>query len=128
MWGEAVKTAAYLINRMETNALNNNKTPVEIWYNQKPNFDKIKLFGCDVYNLIPKEVRKWKLDSHREKLIMIGYTENGYQLSNPQERKVVIGRNVVFNEKDDRDVIQKKFFKMKLKVQQDKRKVQAKKN
>lgn len=99
LWGEAVRTGTYLINRTETRTLENNKTPVEIWNNEKPNLNKIKLFGCTAYNLIPKEVRKSKLDSRSEKLKMVGYADNGYRLWNENQRKIVIGRNVIFDEK-----------------------------
>lgn len=101
LWGEAVLTSIYLINRTITRALNDNITPAEIWHGEKPDFRKIKLFGCTAYNLVPKELRKSKLDSHCEKLIMIGYANNGYRLWNPNQSKVVHGRNVVFEESEE---------------------------
>lgn len=49
-----------------------------------PDISKIKLFGCAAYKLVPKELRKFKLDSHtRKMIIMIGYTTNGYRLCDP---------------------------------------------
>lgn len=79
-WGEAVRAAVYLINRTETSALPKGVLPAEIWYGCKQDLRKIKLFGCIAYNFIPKEDRKSKLDARSEKLIMIGYADNGYRL------------------------------------------------
>lgn len=104
-WGEAVRVAVYLTNRTETSVLPEKKLPAEIWYNQKQNLDKIKLFGCAAYNLIPKEDRNSKLDSRSEKLIMVGYSDNGYRLWNENDRKIVHGRNVIFNERTNTENI-----------------------
>lgn len=98
LWGEAVRASVYLINRMETRTLENKKTPAEVWYGQKPDLTKIKLFGCTAYNLIPKEIRKTKLDPHCKKLRMIGYADNGYRLWDEEEKKVIHARNVIFEE------------------------------
>lgn len=54
-WGEAVRAAIYLLNRTETRAVADRKTLAEIWYKHKPDLKKIKLFGCQAYNLVPKE-------------------------------------------------------------------------
>ena len=98
LWGEAVRASVYLINRMETRTLENGKTPAEVWYSQKPNLAKIKLFGCPAYNFVPKEMRKSKLDPHCKKLRMIGYADNGYRLWDEEENKVIHARNVIFKE------------------------------
>uniref|UniRef100_A0A1Y1JXU0 Integrase catalytic domain-containing protein n=1 Tax=Photinus pyralis TaxID=7054 RepID=A0A1Y1JXU0_PHOPY len=97
-WGEAVRTATYLINRLETKALNQNTTPAEIWYKEKQNLSKIKLFGCNAYNLVPKEVRSSKLHPRSEKMLMIGYADNGYRLWDKDRKKIVHARNVIFEE------------------------------
>lgn len=100
-WGEAVLSSVYLINRTETSAIPEKKTPAEIWYNCKPNLEKIKRFGCIAYNLIPKENRQSKLDSRSHKMIMVGYADNGYRLWDATKRKIVLGRNVIFDESSD---------------------------
>lgn len=76
-WGEAVNTATYLINRIETSALNKNITPAEVWYGQRPAVEKIRVFGCKAYSHIPKEERKGKLEPRSQKTIMMGYVNNG---------------------------------------------------
>lgn len=104
LWGEAMRTAVFLTNRTPTSTLPKNMTPAEIWYKQKPNMTKIKLFGSIAYNLIPKEDRKTKLDSHSQKLIMVGYVDNGYRLWDEENKKIVLGRNVVFDETNEKKI------------------------
>ena len=48
-WPYAFQTAAYLINRMPTATLDN-KSPFEKLFNQKPNYLKLKHFGCLCYH------------------------------------------------------------------------------
>ena len=97
MWGEAVLTSVFLYNRTKTTVLPKGVTPAERWYGFKPNLDKIKIFGCPAYVFVPKENRV-KLDSHTKKMNLIGYCDNGYRLWDPHTRKIVLARNVIFNE------------------------------
>ena len=60
-WAEALSTAAYLINRSPTKALDD-KTPFEAWYGKKPNVSHLRVLGCSAYTHVPKDERK-KLDS-----------------------------------------------------------------
>lgn len=76
MWGEAVLTAIYTINRNPTSTLSNGKIPAEIWYGHKVDLTKMRVFGCTAYNHIPK-VDRTKLDKRSKMLIMIGYAPNG---------------------------------------------------
>lgn len=96
-WGEAVRTSVYLLNRIPTSMLPET-TPAEIWYNCKPNMEKIKVFGCNAFCFVPKEDRNGKLDSRSIKMVMMGYTENGYLLWHPDKEKMVSARNVIFDE------------------------------
>lgn len=77
LWGEAALTATYLINRCPSKALQVGKTPSEIWYNRKPDVSKIKIFGCKAFVWVPQQKRK-KLDNKSVKMVMMGYTANGY--------------------------------------------------
>lgn len=99
-WGEAVLTSNYLHNRSPTNSLKNNKsaTPAELWFGRKPNISHLKVFGCIAYVHIPKEKRS-KLDSKSNKCVMVGYATNGYRLYDPEKRKIIVSRDVVFDEK-----------------------------
>ena len=100
-WAEAVATAVHIKNRTPTTALKEDKTPFEMWYEKKPNVTNLKVFGCVAYAHIP-ETQRQKLDKKSEKLRFIGYSREhkGYRLINEQTKKVIIRRDVVFNETD----------------------------
>jgi hypothetical protein len=93
--------AAYIGNRTPTSALKESKTPFEVWYGRKPNLAHLKVFGCMAYAHIIGENRK-KLDKKAEKFRFIGYAghSKGYRLFDEQSKKVVIRRDVIFNERD----------------------------
>ena len=57
------------------------------------------MFGCDAYVHVPKENRS-KMDKKAEKCIFIGYKDGvkGYNLWNPETKKNVYSRDVVFKE------------------------------
>jgi hypothetical protein len=78
------------------------KTPQEVWTGKKPSLTHLKVFGCDAYVHVPKE-NKSKLDKKDEKCIFIGYKYGlkGYNLWNPETKKVVYSRDVVFREMKD---------------------------
>lgn len=97
-WAEAVACAAYLINRSPTKSLKH-MTPQEAWSRHKPSVGHLKIFGCIAYSQVPKEKRK-KLDDRGEKNIFIGYSEQSkaYKLYNPVTRRMVISRDVIFDE------------------------------
>lgn len=65
------------------------KTPAEIWYDKKPNLSNLRVFGCNAYSHLPKELRG-KFDSKARKCIMIGYNNNGYSLWNIDEQKAIV--------------------------------------
>jgi hypothetical protein len=100
-WAEAVGTACYLVNRSPSSALGD-KTPQEVWTGKEPSLTHLKVFGCDAYVHVPKENRS-KLDKKVEKCIFIGYKDGlkGYKLWNPETKKVVYSRDVVFKEMKD---------------------------
>lgn len=96
-WNEAVLVAAYLLNRTSTS--NIEKTPAEMWYGRKPDVGNVKVFGCLAYSHIPKQFRD-KFDIKTEKCILIGYTNTGYRLWNLEKQKIIVSRDVVFNEQE----------------------------
>ena len=100
-WAKAVETACYLVNRSPSSALED-KTPHEVWTGKKPSLSHPRVFGCDAYVHVPKEKRT-KLDNKSEMCIFIGYKEGlkGYKFWNPEIRKVVYNRDVVFREVKD---------------------------
>lgn len=99
LWGEAVYTSVYIINRSPTCAIQERKTPAEQWFGIKPDFSKLKVFGCSGYTWIPNQKRQ-KLDPKSKCLIFVGYCPNGYRLWDKDNNKVVLSRDVYFNEKE----------------------------
>jgi hypothetical protein len=98
IWVEAVGTTCYLVNRSPSSSLDD-KTPHEVWSGKKPSLQHLRVFGYDAYVHFPKENRS-KVDKKDEKCIFIGYKDGvkGYNLWNPETKKTVYGRDVVFRE------------------------------
>ena len=112
LWPEAVKTACYLLNRLPTSALKNNKVPLQQLYeslNEDGTADPIDLghlrsFGCTAYVHIPTETRRQgsKFDARSNEGILVGYEgRNQYRIWLPDKGKdgrVVRARDVKFDE------------------------------
>lgn len=97
-WLEAVNWCIHILNRSPTHSVQN-MTPEEAWNGLKPNIDHFRIFGCVTFAHIPDEKRK-KLDDKGEKCIFLGVSEQSkaYKLYNPLTKKIVISRDVVFDE------------------------------
>ena len=98
LWGEAIRHATYLINRVATRALND-KTPYEMLRGKRPNISHIRVFGCVGYAKI-EGVHLKKLDDRSRMLVHLG-TEPGskaYRLFDPNTRRIIVSRDVVFDE------------------------------
>jgi hypothetical protein len=100
-WEEAVATAAYLRNRLPTKAFKEKTTPFERWYERKPNLCHLKIFWMHGFAHIPGSQRN-KMSKKTIKLRFVGYSSQskGYRLIDDETGKVVIRRDVVFNEED----------------------------
>ena len=71
LWGEALKTVAYILNRVPTKETA--KTPYELWTGKKPSLKHFHIWGC------PAEARPYrphekKLDSRTVSCYFIGYS------------------------------------------------------
>lgn len=98
LWGEAVRHSTYLINRVATRSLSSS-VPYEVLKGRKPNLEHVRVFGCLSYARTEAVGRK-KLDDRSRSLVHLG-TEpesKAYQLFNPTTRKIIISRDVVFDE------------------------------
>ena len=97
-WAEATNTAVYILNRCPTKAVRN-LTPMEAWSREKPDVSHLRIFGSIGYVLIPAEKRT-KLDEKSTKCIFTGYTleTKGYRLYNVETNKLVVSRDVLFDE------------------------------
>jgi hypothetical protein len=98
-WGEAVKTTVYLLNRAPTKSLNH-QPPFEAWFARKPGVKHLRTFGCKAY------VKRFGLGisklSDRSTLgVFLGYEPGtkGYQIYDPVKDKLMISRDVIFDEK-----------------------------
>ena len=95
-WAEAVTYAGHLINRLPT-AANEGKTPMEVW-SGKPatDYHYLHIFGCPAYF----HVRESKLDPRAKKAVFLGFNDGvkGFRLWCPDVRKVVVSRDVTFDE------------------------------
>jgi transposase InsO family protein len=109
MWGESVYTSTYVTNRSPTVAINANKTPFELWYGAKPDVSKLKVFGCTAFAHIPKQLSN-KLSSRTKKSFFVGYANNGYRLWSPEDKKIVVARDVIFEEMKDTLIPQSQSF------------------
>lgn len=98
LWAEAINTACYLVNRSPSAALGE-KRPQEVWHGTPCDYFDLKIFGCDAYALIPSCQRD-KLDPKSKKCIFVGYGKHvkGYRLWDPVSRKIILSRDVHFDE------------------------------
>jgi transposase InsO family protein len=97
-WGEAVTTAAYILNKCPTKKLK--LVPEEAWYGRKPSVKHLKVFGSLCYKHVP-DARRTKLEDKSEIMILIGYHPTGaYKLYDPVTNKVHISRDVIVNENE----------------------------
>ena len=97
-WPEAINWSVHILNRSPTFAVQN-MTPEEAWSGRKPSVDHLRIFGCIAFAHIPDEKRK-KLDDKSEKCVFLGVSEvsKAYKLFNPFTKKIIISRDVVFDE------------------------------
>ncbi|BBG98496.1 hypothetical protein Prudu_007914 [Prunus dulcis] len=95
-WAEAITYASHLINRLPA-AANEGKTPMEVW-SGKPctDYKYLHIFGCPAYY----HVRESKLDPRAKKALFMGFSTGvkGYRLWCPDEKKIVVSRDVTFDE------------------------------
>ena len=98
-WAEAVSTSVYILNRSPTKAVLN-RTPFEAWYGQKPVISHMKIFGSVCYAQVPAQ-RRVKFDDKSVRCIFVGYVNGtkGYRLYHLEKKKIIISRDVIFDEK-----------------------------
>ncbi|PKU79142.1 Retrovirus-related Pol polyprotein from transposon TNT 1-94 [Dendrobium catenatum] len=97
-WLDAAITATHLINRMPS-FTTDNITPLKRMFNISPSYEHLKVFGCQCFPLIPSGQRT-KLMPTSTSCIFLGYSETskGYKCLNPVTNKIIVSRNVTFNE------------------------------
>src|SRR3990167_2624399 len=97
LWSEAVETANYLRNITYCSTIE--KTPFEVWFDKKPKYDHLKIWGSLVWVKCPNAN---KLEKQSEAHLFVGYGEDryGYKVLNPYTGVFSYVREVIFDEKN----------------------------
>ncbi|KAH9112317.1 hypothetical protein AeMF1_013333 [Aphanomyces euteiches] len=97
-WSEVVRHAVYLRNRSYS-ASTPKSTPYERLHQSRPDLSALCIFGCESYTHVEKHDRT-KFASKTLRTMYIGHEPGvkGYRLYCAKPEKIVISRNVVFNE------------------------------
>ena len=97
-WDEAVSTSTFLINRMTTPILQH-KSPYEVLFNIKPDYNLLRTFGCLCYPYL-RPYSPHKLSARSEQCIFLGYSSFhiGYRCLSLSTNRLYISRNVIFEE------------------------------
>ena len=78
----------------------NNITPFEAWHGKKPRVNHLRTFGCLAHvKIVGPGVNK--LSDRSRKMAFIGYESGtkGYRFFDPATKKLVVSRDVIFDEK-----------------------------
>ena len=70
LWGEAVSTCVYVLNRSSTKGVKG-KTPYEKWNKRKPNVSHLRIFGSLVF--VKTTGRLSKLEDRSKCMVFLGY-------------------------------------------------------
>jgi hypothetical protein len=97
-WGEAVRHAVYILNRLPTKALKN-LIVFEAWFKKRPHLAHLKVFGC-VGHVKPAGPHVKKLDDRSVKMVCFGVDEESkaHRMFDPVRGKIVVSRDVIFEE------------------------------
>ena len=83
-WAEALLTTVHIINMSRSS-----NTSATTWTDSKPNYDKLRIFGCEAYALIPKD-DCWKLEPISEKCVFLGYGVMWFFTHDMKTSKIII--------------------------------------
>ena len=97
-WSDAFFTTCYLINRLPTRVLNM-KTPLEILFQEIPDYTFLKVFGCACWPHL-RPYNSHKLEFRSKQCVFLGYSSihKGYKCLHVATNRVYISRDVVFDE------------------------------
>ena len=103
LWGEAVLTATFLINRLPSRVLSF-QTPYNVFLKNYPNTKlisdlPIKVFGCTAFVHI-NQIHTSKLDPKSLKCVFVGYspTQKGFKCYSPSTHNFFCSKDVTFLE------------------------------
>jgi transposase InsO family protein len=99
-WADAMKTAAYVRNRIPSTT-RNNLSAFEIVKRARPRLAHLQPFGCLCFSRLPDSRRiKRNLSPRTVKCVLLGYceeTKDAYKLLNVTTGRVMISRSVTFH-------------------------------
>ncbi|PKI43720.1 hypothetical protein CRG98_035882 [Punica granatum] len=82
--------------------------PQQVWTGKKVSYKHLRVFGCRAFVHIPRDKRS-KLDAKAKQYIFLGYAheEFGYRFWDPDSKKIIRSRDVVFFEDQTIEDLQK---------------------
>ncbi|XP_019233997.1 PREDICTED: uncharacterized protein LOC109214527 [Nicotiana attenuata] len=96
-WGDCVKTAVYVINRLPTLVLKG-RTPYELLYGKEPKVDHLRVFGCQCHTTTLPKGDKFAPRARKAVFISYSETQKGYRLYDLEQKSFFVSRDVVFQE------------------------------
>lgn len=102
-WAEAVNTANYLQNMLPTRV--RKKTPYEILFKEKPDFQNLHVFGSQACVYVPSEKRT-KLEPKSVRMTFVGYSSQhkGFRMIDLETDKVIVSRDVRFLKQEELEI------------------------
>jgi hypothetical protein len=99
-WPEAVNWCVHVLNRSPTLAVKDLALK-EAWSCVKPSVEYFRVFSCIGHVHIPN-MKRTKLDSRSSNYVLLVVSEEtkGYRMYNPITKKIVISRDVIFEENE----------------------------
>lgn len=97
-WPDALATTTYLLNRKLCRS-RRNSIPFELLFRCRPKYDHLRTFGCLCYPNTAATTPH-KLAPRSTACIFLGYPaeSKGYRCYNPETRRVITSRHVLFDE------------------------------
>lgn len=77
-WYQACSTAVFLSNRTITKALCGNRSPFEIWHFQKPSIQNFRVFGCQGFHIIRKELQDSEFSPVTSEGVFVGFDHDNF--------------------------------------------------
>ena len=99
-WGHALQHATYLVNISPPTAVSGYSCPFEAFFNKRPDFTYLKVFGAAAYAHVDKRMGRTKLANRAKKGYYLGISEDSRsaQVWMPDTGFVVATANVRFDE------------------------------
>ncbi|KAJ4801076.1 hypothetical protein LUZ62_052322 [Rhynchospora pubera] len=99
-WDVIFESVTFVINRLPCSP-NNDVSPFEMLFNQKPNYQFFHVLGCACYPLL-RPYNQTKLQPRSEKCALLGYSPvyKGYKCLHIPTGRIYISRHVKFDDSD----------------------------